>query len=215
MKYHAWLAKVYAGESSRNGYVRGSEHPGGLQNKDPKNPLYKLKLMDHPKEEAEFHMNILQKFRDPLSRLANEGVRINGRKPCESLNSKRVSSTNPPLSGSKLMHKGLVSTNLWQTIQDPHQLKWQSFVVYIIMFVFSIWYRNVIINDRMTLKQSVICNEKGFRTATSLQKIFLLYVEAFQNKSWKPRISFFNKNQVGSKHSQTFQYLSACYYVDF
>ena len=47
------ITKVYAGESSRNEYVRGSEHLRGLQNKDPKNPPYKLELLDHPKEEAE------------------------------------------------------------------------------------------------------------------------------------------------------------------
>ena len=52
------------------------------------NPLYKHKMMDHPEEQVEFQVNILRKFKEPLTRLANEGVRICAMKPNESLNSK-------------------------------------------------------------------------------------------------------------------------------
>ena len=60
----------------------------GFKNQKVTNPLYKHKLMDHPNEEAKFEMHVLKKYKDPLSRLANEGVRINEHKPGELLNSK-------------------------------------------------------------------------------------------------------------------------------
>ena len=53
------VTKVYAGESSKNGNGRGSEHVRVLKNKIPTNPLYKHKLIDHAEEGPEFHMNIL------------------------------------------------------------------------------------------------------------------------------------------------------------
>ena len=39
--------------------------------------------MDHPREKAEFKMHLLKKFKDPLTRLANEGARISSRNPIE------------------------------------------------------------------------------------------------------------------------------------
>ena len=79
---------MYEGESSRNGKIRGGEHIGGFKNKKVTNALYKHKLMDHPNEEVKFEMEVLKSYKDPLSRLANEGVRINEHKPGELLNSK-------------------------------------------------------------------------------------------------------------------------------
>ena len=82
------VTKVYEGESSRHAKVRGEEHLRGFKNKKEGNPLYKHKLIDHPEEDVEFNMQVLKKFKDPLTRLANEGVRIKERKPEELLNSK-------------------------------------------------------------------------------------------------------------------------------
>ena len=45
-------------------------------------------MNDHPEEDIEFRMQVLKKLKDPLTRLANEGVRIKDRKPEELLNSK-------------------------------------------------------------------------------------------------------------------------------
>ena len=80
--------RVYEGETSRNAKIRGEEHLRGLINKKDGNPLYKHKLIDHPDEDPQFRMQVLRRFKDPLTRLANEGVRIKERKPLESLNSK-------------------------------------------------------------------------------------------------------------------------------
>ena len=60
----------------------------GLRKKNEGNPLYKHKVNDHPNEKAEFKMEVGKQFRDPLTRLANEGVRIRNRKSHELLNSK-------------------------------------------------------------------------------------------------------------------------------
>ena len=48
----------------------------------------KIKHNDHENEEMKFSMKITQRFRDPLSRQANEAVRISSRKKDELLNSK-------------------------------------------------------------------------------------------------------------------------------
>ena len=79
---------MYEGETSRNAKIRGEEHLRGFRSKNEGNPLYKHKLIDHPEEDPEFQMQVLRSFKDPLTRLANEGVRIKERKPQELLNSK-------------------------------------------------------------------------------------------------------------------------------
>ena len=79
---------MYEGESSRNAKIRGEEHLRGLKNCKDGNPLFKHKENDHPDENPEFKMKVKRKFKDPLTRLANEGVRIKNRKPEELLNSK-------------------------------------------------------------------------------------------------------------------------------
>ena len=82
------IVRVYEGESSRNAKIRGEEHLRGLKNCKEGNPLFKHKQNYHPDETAEFKMEVKGKFKDPLTRLANEGVRIKNRKPEELLNSK-------------------------------------------------------------------------------------------------------------------------------
>ena len=80
--------KVYEGETARSARVRGSEHLNGFKNDRVDNALYKHKHNEHENEDMKFSMKITKKFRDPLSRQANEAVRISGRKKCELLNSK-------------------------------------------------------------------------------------------------------------------------------
>ena len=80
--------KVYEGESSRSARLRGAEHFSGLRNCRMDNALYKHKLIEHPTEDAKFSMCITKKFRDPLTRQANEAVRISSRKRNELMHSK-------------------------------------------------------------------------------------------------------------------------------
>ena len=79
---------MYEGETVRSARVRGKEHLSGFKNMRNDNVLYKHKVNDHKDEEMAFRMEITKKYRDPLSRQANEAVRISGRKKNELLNSK-------------------------------------------------------------------------------------------------------------------------------
>ena len=78
------IKKVYEGETARSARVRGSEHLRDYKKGKTDSSLFKHKQ----NEEMKFSMSITRKFRDPLSRQANEAVRISGRKKSELLNSK-------------------------------------------------------------------------------------------------------------------------------
>ena len=80
--------KVYEGESGRSARIRGQEHLKDLEKKRLKSVLYKHVMNVHENEEVKFEMEITQKFRDALSRQANEAVRIFSRPDKELLNSK-------------------------------------------------------------------------------------------------------------------------------
>ena len=84
------LVRVYEGESSRSARVRGSEHLRDFTKNNPSSVMFKHKQNEHSDEEMKISMKIVQKFRDPLTREANEAVRINNRnkKKYELLNSK-------------------------------------------------------------------------------------------------------------------------------
>ena len=80
--------KVYEGETGRSARLRGSEHLAGFRLKRKTNFLFKQKEDDHKNEEMQISMKITKRYKDPLSRQANEAVRISGRKNTEILNSK-------------------------------------------------------------------------------------------------------------------------------
>ena len=80
--------KVYDGETGRSSRLRGSEHLKDLEKKRDKSVLYKHKMSDHPHEYVKFKMEITNKFKDALTRQANEAVRIFSRPSHETLNSK-------------------------------------------------------------------------------------------------------------------------------
>ena len=82
------ILKVYEGETARSARVRGAEQMSNFKNKRNDNPLYKHKVNEHNDEEMAFRMEITKKYQDPLSRQANEAVRISKRKKNELLNSK-------------------------------------------------------------------------------------------------------------------------------
>ena len=80
--------KVYEGETARSARVRGAEHVNGFKAGRGDSALYKHKQTEHEHEEMQFSMRITKRFKDPLSRQANEAVRISGRGKNETLNSK-------------------------------------------------------------------------------------------------------------------------------
>ena len=91
------LNKVYEGETSRSARVRASEHLRDFKKGKHDSSLFKHKQNDHQNEEMKFSMSITKKFRDPLTRQANEAVRISNRKKSEIRNSKNESN-HPPIS---------------------------------------------------------------------------------------------------------------------
>ena len=68
----------YEGETGRPAVSRAVEHIKGLLNNDKNNPLEKHRRNNHrqEKKKVRFEFNILQRFRDPLTRQAEEGLRI-------------------------------------------------------------------------------------------------------------------------------------------
>ena len=68
--------RVYEGESSRSARIRGAEHLADFEKRRPNSILWKHKQKEHGEEEMKVKMKIIKKFRDPLTRQANEAVRI-------------------------------------------------------------------------------------------------------------------------------------------
>ena len=88
--------KVYEGETSRSGRLRGIEHVRALKNKQEDSVLYKHQIVEHGGNEAKFQMEITGLFSDALSRQADEAVRISSRKNKELMNSK-TEFNHPPI----------------------------------------------------------------------------------------------------------------------
>jgi hypothetical protein len=91
------ITKVYEGETGRSARIRGAEHLKDLEKKREKSVLFKHKMTDHQHENVKFRMEITQKFKDAMTRQANEAVRIYTRPSHETLNSKSEFN-HPPLS---------------------------------------------------------------------------------------------------------------------
>ena len=109
--------RIYEGESSRSARIRGAEHLADFEKMRPKSVLFKHKLNEHWDEEMRFKMKITKKYQDPLTRQANESVRISYRNAHsgELLNSKSEFNHPPYLE--------LLLKNVSETKQTPHQLK--------------------------------------------------------------------------------------------
>ena len=90
------IVKVYEGETGRSARIRGGEHLKDLEKKREKSVLFKHKMTDHENENVKFKMEITKKFKDALTRQANEAVRIYRRPAPQSLNSKSEFN-HPPL----------------------------------------------------------------------------------------------------------------------
>ena len=82
------IVKVYEGETSRAARIRGAEHRRDFLNGKEDSALFKHKQNDHNHEDMQYRMEITKQFRDPLTRQANEAVRIGSRTKNEILNSK-------------------------------------------------------------------------------------------------------------------------------
>ena len=69
--------KTYEGESGRSAKIRAVEHLRDIRLKKTTSALYQHVVEDHSEEaEPQFKFQIRQRFRDPLTRQVEEGVRI-------------------------------------------------------------------------------------------------------------------------------------------
>ena len=82
------IIKIYEGESSRSARIRSKEHVAAYKNQKADSVLFKHKMSDHKNEKVKFKFEITNKFKDALTRQADESVRINMREKSELLNSK-------------------------------------------------------------------------------------------------------------------------------
>ena len=82
------LPRIYEGETSRSARTRATEHMRDFNKGNLDSAMFKHRQNEHEGEEMKFRMEITKKFRDPLTRQANEAVRISGRNKEELLNSK-------------------------------------------------------------------------------------------------------------------------------
>ena len=80
--------RLYEGETSRSGRLRGIEHVQSFNKKRADSVLFKHKILEHNNENVDFEMKITGVFKDALTRQADEAVRIHSRKNNELLNSK-------------------------------------------------------------------------------------------------------------------------------
>ena len=80
----------YEGETCRNAHIRGNEHMKALERKDDKSALYKHILSDHreEKQQVQFQMKVVGRFKTAISRQIDEGVRIQNKNSKFLLNSK-------------------------------------------------------------------------------------------------------------------------------
>ena len=68
----------YEGETGRPAVTRGIEHVRELISSKPDNPMVKHVALKHPTEakQVKFEFGLTRKFKDPLTRQADEGLRI-------------------------------------------------------------------------------------------------------------------------------------------
>ena len=90
------VIKAYEGETGRSARTRGLEHLDDFEKKKLNSVLYKHQVSDHKNESVKFRMEISSKFKDALTRQANEAVRISNRPDHQLLNSK-AEFNHPPL----------------------------------------------------------------------------------------------------------------------
>ena len=103
------ICKVYEGETARSARIRAREHITALNHKKSDSVLWKHKLTEHPTEEVKFKFEVKNRFKDALTRQANEAARIASRKNSELLNSK--SEFNHPPTARIMVEKVKISKN--------------------------------------------------------------------------------------------------------
>ena len=90
-----------------------------MENRRPNSALFKHKENCHKNEEMKVKMKIIQKFKDPLTRQANEAVRISNRNKMELLNSKNEFN-HPPIARITVEKKNIFKKST-KNVAPPKQ----------------------------------------------------------------------------------------------
>ena len=104
------LHRTYEGETARSARTRGAEHMRDFKNGNSDSAMNKHKQNEHNGEEIKYRMEITKPFRDPLTRQANEAVRISSLKKNEILNSKNEFN-HPPVARITVERNGKFKNN--------------------------------------------------------------------------------------------------------
>ena len=128
--------KIYEGETARSARTRGAEHMRDFNKGKLDSAMYKHKQNEHEGEEIKYRMEITKKFRDPLTRQANEAVRITSRKKNEILNSK-TEFNHPPVARITVERNN--KKNIKKTSLAQLSITCDSMVRF--------WYRRILLNS--------------------------------------------------------------------
>ena len=84
------IDRTYEGETCRSVYLRGQEHLKDYKKKNDKSVMYKHVRKEHKNEETQvqFRMEVVGRFKHPMNRQIDEGIRIQRKHPDTLLNSK-------------------------------------------------------------------------------------------------------------------------------
>ena len=96
---------IYEGETGRTIRTRTKEHVTQLKKSEKSNPLVKHYDRYHPELSPAFQLEVLKSFKDPLSRQAEEGVRI------YSANPERLMNTKNEFNHPSIKRLGLITSN--------------------------------------------------------------------------------------------------------
>ena len=114
------ILKVYEGETSCSARTRGAEHMRNFKNGGDDCAMFKHKQAYHGDENMKYRMEITKQFRDPLTRQANEAVRISQRSKYEILNSKNEFN-HPPI--ARITVEGKRRKQNYKNVPAPAQPK--------------------------------------------------------------------------------------------
>ena len=82
--------------------TRGIEHIREILSEKAKNPMVKHQELKHPGKKVTFEFGITKKFKDPLTRQAEEGLRISKHSTSKTILNSKSEFNHPPIGRIKI-----------------------------------------------------------------------------------------------------------------
>ena len=92
----------YEGETGRPAVTRGIEHIREIMAEKTKNPMVKHQELKHPGKKVTFEFGLTRKFKDPLTRQAEEGLRISRHTKSSTILNSKSEFNHPPIGEIKV-----------------------------------------------------------------------------------------------------------------